>query len=259
MSKIAVAVLMCDGKYLLQLRGQNPGIADPGLFGFFGGHVEPGESSLEAVKREVFEETGFVLLDPELVGSMIDHDVYFADVTGQWANFRQGEGIGKGLFSREELASVEMSKATRDLLYLHEYAQIRKANTVVMCHGVFDVLHYGHLLHLQAARAHGTFLIVSMVGDAFVRKGPNRPIFKEAHRAAMLAALRVVDKVVITDAVEWWDHVHALRPHVFVKGGDYVGKPPPECAIVESLGGKVVFTPPTTFTSSDVIELMRRI
>src|SRR6202140_5195980 len=76
--------------------------------------------------------------------------------------------------------------------------QLRFAGkTVVQAHGSFDLLHLGHVRHLEAARRLGDVLVVTVNADRFVNKGPGRPVFNEALRAEMLAALEYVDWVAI--------------------------------------------------------------
>ena len=90
---------------------------------------------------------------------------------------------------------------------------------VVLANGCFDVLHPGHIAHLLEARKQGDFLIVSLTLDAFVNKGPNRPVIVWEGRALMLRELRCVDSVIpCTCAVE---AIRQVRPQVFVKGDDY--------------------------------------
>src|SRR5580658_5352043 len=72
--------------------------------------------------------------------------------------------------------------------------------TVVQAHGTFDLLHLGHVRHLEAARRFGDVLIVTVTADRFVNKGPGRPVFSEGLRAEMLAALEYVDWVAINPA-----------------------------------------------------------
>ena len=69
--------------------------------------------------------------------------------------------------------------------------------TVVMCHGVFDLLHIGHLRHFEQAKAHGDVLIVTLTPDQFVNKGTHRPAFPELLRAEAIASLGIVDYVAI--------------------------------------------------------------
>lgn len=113
--------------------------------------------------------------------------------------------------------------------------------TVVLCNGVFDFLHYGHLVHLQEAKTFGDLLIVSVATDEHVHamKGDGHPYFKLHQRVAMLRALAIVDKVITTSSAE--DAIRRVRPHVYVKGLEYQGRLK-EQALVESLGGRVMFT-----------------
>lgn len=110
---------------------------------------------------------------------------------------------------------------------------------VVLAHGVFDIFHYGHLVHLQAARALGDCLIVGVTDDAHVNKGPRRPVHKLHQRMALIRALAFVDDVRAFSCVE--DAIRSVKPSVYVKGREYEGKLP-EQALVESLGGRVAFT-----------------
>jgi D-beta-D-heptose 7-phosphate kinase/D-beta-D-heptose 1-phosphate adenosyltransferase len=91
----------------------------------------------------------------------------------------------------------------------------------VLASGCFDVLHYGHVLHLRQARAMGDRLIVALTEDDFVGKGPGRPVNTWPHRAAVLRELRCVDLVV--PAVSSVSAIREWRPQVFVKGIDYAG------------------------------------
>lgn len=114
---------------------------------------------------------------------------------------------------------------------------------LVLTNGTFDLLHIGHLLYLEAARAKGDLLVVGINSDASVRgyKGPGRPVVPQNERAEMVAALRCVDYTTIFDEPTAVALVEALQPEVYVKGGDYKlgGKPLPEAEAVESYGGEV--------------------
>ena len=127
-------------------------------------------------------------------------------------------------------------------------AQLRAAGkTVVFTNGCFDLLHRGHVDFLQRARSLGDALIVGLNGDGSVRelKGPDRPILPEADRAAVLAALRAVDIVVIFHQPTAEGLVAAIQPEIYVKGGDWGPgqRTPPEAAVVLSYGGHVQFIP----------------
>ena len=92
---------------------------------------------------------------------------------------------------------------------------------VVLCNGCFDVLHIGHLWHLREARKMGHRLIVALTRDEHVGKGGGRPFYPFAERAAMLAELRCVDKVI--PANNAMEAIRTIRPTFFVKGIDYAG------------------------------------
>lgn len=122
-----------------------------------------------------------------------------------------------------------------------------QTGTVVFTNGHFDLLHVGHLRYLQAARALGDALVVGLNSDASTAaRKPGRPLVPEAERAELLAALGCVDVVVIFDAPTANALVEALRPDIYVKGGDW-GRPdgprPPEAEIVTTYGGQVAFLP----------------
>ncbi len=135
---------------------------------------------------------------------------------------------------------------------------------IVLTNGHFDLLHVGHLRYLRAARTLGDLLIVGVNDDACTRrlKGPRRPIVPEDERAELLAALDPVDWVVLFGTDTAVDLVEALRPDIYVKGGDYAigtnlaaqGKPLPEAAAVQRYGGEVVLIPLVPDrSSSDVV------
>ncbi|KAF0225606.1 MAG: ADP-heptose [Rhodospirillaceae bacterium] len=148
---------------------------------------------------------------------------------------------------------------------LQELAEIAKqaqdeGRKVVLCHGVFDLLHMGHVRHLEGARREGDMLIVTTTGDGFVNKGPGRPIFPEHMRAEMLAALSYVDWVGINQASSAEVVLNTVRPDIYVKGSDYenpeddvTGKIQSERDAVEAHGGRLVFTKDITFSSSNLI------
>lgn len=118
---------------------------------------------------------------------------------------------------------------------------------IVLTNGHFDLLHVGHVRYLQAARNLGDALIVGLNSDASTAaRKPGRPLVPQADRAELLAALGCVDAVVIFDALTANELVTALRPDIYVKGGDW-GRPggpqPPEAELVTAQGGQVVYLP----------------
>ena len=116
---------------------------------------------------------------------------------------------------------------------------------LVFTNGVFDLLHVGHVRYLTQARALGDALVVAINSDRTVRelKGPDRPVFSEAERAEILAALRAVDYVTIFDDVSPRRLIAELLPDVLVKGGDYDLDQIHGREEVEAAGGKVISLP----------------
>jgi rfaE bifunctional protein nucleotidyltransferase chain/domain len=112
---------------------------------------------------------------------------------------------------------------------------------LVFTNGVFDVLHRGHVMYLEQARALGGSLVVALNTDASARrlgKGPDRPLNNEVDRACVVAALAS------TSLVTWFDEdtplelIDQVRPDILVKGGDYDMSKLPETALVQSWGGR---------------------
>jgi len=135
-----------------------------------------------------------------------------------------------------------------------------KGNKVTLAHGVYDLVHMGHIRHLEQAGHEGDFLIVTITADKHVNKGPGRPIFSEQLRAEMLAAIRYVDWVAINNAPDASHVLELIKPDVYVKGSDYenpdddlTGRIVAERDAVEQCGGKIVFTKGITFSSSSLI------
>jgi rfaE bifunctional protein nucleotidyltransferase chain/domain len=118
----------------------------------------------------------------------------------------------------------------------------KKGKRVVFTNGCFDLLHAGHVAYLEEARKLGDALVVALNGDASTRKlkGPGRPLNKLKDRARVMAALESVD------AVTWFPEltpvklVGALKPLIYVKGGDYDITAIPEYTVVSSYGGKAM-------------------
>ena len=90
---------------------------------------------------------------------------------------------------------------------------------VVLVNGCWDLLHYGHLLHLEAAKKMGSFMVVSVTHDNYVNKGAGRPVYPHRQRSALLAALRCVDEVIVVKSLI--SAMKLVRPDILVKGIDY--------------------------------------
>lgn len=93
---------------------------------------------------------------------------------------------------------------------------------IVQCHGHFDLFHYGHLLHLQAASELGT-LVVTLTAGKYMTK-PGHPIFTDKQRWRMLRALRCVDDVLIIDSPHAELALDVVKPDIYVKGKEYEGR-----------------------------------
>jgi D-glycero-beta-D-manno-heptose 1-phosphate adenylyltransferase len=129
---------------------------------------------------------------------------------------------------------------------LRERQRLRAAGKrLVFTNGVFDLLHVGHVRYLAQARELGDALLVAINSDSTVRelKGPDRPVFNQAERAEILAALRCVDYVTVFDNISPRRLITELLPDVLVKGGDYQLDQIHGREEVEAAGGNVVSLP----------------
>ena len=139
-----------------------------------------------------------------------------------------------------------IEKILRPEVMLGERQRLRSlGKRLVFTNGVFDLLHVGHVRYLTQARALGDALLVAINSDRTVRelKGPDRPVFDQSERAEILAALRVVDYVVVFDDVSPRSLIAELLPDVLVKGGDYGLDQIHGREEVEAAGGTVISLP----------------
>jgi rfaE bifunctional protein nucleotidyltransferase chain/domain len=131
---------------------------------------------------------------------------------------------------------------------------------VVLANGIFDILHVGHIRYLEGAAALGGILVVALNDDASARalKGPGRPVVPAEERAETLAALRVVDFVLIFGGATVDGIIEALRPDVHAKGTDYTVDTVPELGTARSVGTKTVIVGDAKGHSSrDMIKRIR--
>ncbi|MBF0095968.1 MAG: adenylyltransferase/cytidyltransferase family protein [Magnetococcales bacterium] len=142
--------------------------------------------------------------------------------------------------------------------HARQYQQ--QGKKVVLCHGVFDLLHPGHMRHLQKARELGDVLFVTLTTDEHVNKGPGRPVFTGQLRAESLAALACVDHVAINGTPTAVPVIHTVQPDIYVKGQDYKvveedlsGNISTEQEAVEAHGGRLCYTEEIQFSSSGII------
>lgn len=141
----------------------------------------------------------------------------------------------------------------------------KKGNILVQAHGVFDLVHPGHLYYFEQARKLGDILIVSTVEDRFVQKGPGRPIFNETMRAQWLAALEIVDYVVFCGDVGPYDVLRAIKPHFYVKGkrcipllNDPQSGLSEDKRVCDSVGTKMRFTKELAVHSTPLFEEIKK-
>ncbi|MHB1938923.1 MAG: PfkB family carbohydrate kinase [Acidobacteriaceae bacterium] len=163
--------------------------------------------------------------------------------------------------AREEITAGPVTK----ILSLDELAARSRAlrsagKRVVLCHGTFDLMHAGHIRHLQRAKQEGDVLLVTVTGDAYVNKGPGRPVFHEQLRAENLAALACVDYVAVNHQFTAVEALHDIRPDIYAKGSEYrahaediTGNIVREQQAVETYGGRMFYTDEITFSSSGLV------
>ncbi len=133
---------------------------------------------------------------------------------------------------------------------------------VVFTNGCFDIIHPGHILHLQQARQEGDVLVVALNSDESVRelKGLGRPVFSQRERATMLAALEPVDYIIIFDTLRVTKIIEAIQPDIYVKGGDYTLETlaAEEREALQRCGTEIRLLPEIGgFSSTDIINRVR--
>ncbi len=153
-------------------------------------------------------------------------------------------------FQNSEVGAIIHKK----ILGIEEFSKIRKelrvqGKIVVQCHGVFDLLHPGHIEHLQEARSFGDVLVVTVTSAPYVNKGPGRPYFNDELRMNALAAVEAVDYVILSSSLKAIEVIKNIKPDFFVKGqefvnltGDFSGNISEEAAVVERNGGQIRYT-----------------
>lgn len=135
-----------------------------------------------------------------------------------------------------------------------------ECKTIALCHGVFDLVHPGHIVHLKQAKEMADVLVVSITAAEFVRKGPGRPYFDDTQRMKFLSALECVDYVILSEGYTVDDIVEAVEPDYYVKGSEYAkededltGMMTAERLLVEKHGGCVRYTGGEVFSSTKLI------
>lgn len=152
---------------------------------------------------------------------------------------------------------------TADALAAQRDAFDRTGRRLVFTNGCFDLLHVGHVRYLQAAREEGDALAVGLNGDRSVQalKGPGRPLNSAEDRAEILAALTCVDFVTVFDEPRATNLLARVRPHVYVKGGDYTLETlnAEERAVLLAAGTRIAFVPTVPGRSTTrIVEAMQK-
>jgi rfaE bifunctional protein kinase chain/domain len=136
-----------------------------------------------------------------------------------------------------------------------------RERSVIMCHGTFDLVHPGHVRHMMYAKSQADLLVASLTSDSHIAKANFRPFVPQQLRAMNLAALEVVDYVIIDENPTPLENIRYLQPDYFAKGYEYFegGIHPrtrEEMAALETYGGEMIFTPgDVVFSSSSFIDL----
>lgn len=135
-----------------------------------------------------------------------------------------------------------------------------KGKKIVHCHGVFDLIHVGHIKHFKSAKENGDFLLVSITSDQFVNKGPGRPVFNQNLRSEVISSLECVDAVFINNFPTPINLINSVKPNIYYKGPDYkdIHKDRTKNIIkevksIKKVGGKVMFSKDMTFSSSNIL------
>ena len=160
-----------------------------------------------------------------------------------------------------DAAGFDSNKIVNLNLAAKKISEFKKANkTLGLCHGGFDLLHPGHIKHLESAAKLCDYLFVSITSDKYVaaRKGSNRPVFSERLRAYSVASLSYVNYVIISNFERATEIVDKLRPSYYIKGPDFINKTTPgisdEKNKIEALGGKIKFTTDHKFSTTEIIK-----
>jgi len=162
----------------------------------------------------------------------------------------------------EEASKNQISRKIKTVEQLVEILGPRpRQKSVIMCHGTFDVVHPGHIRHLLYAKDKGDILVASLTADEHIEKANFRPYVPEDLRAINLAALQMVDYVIIDRQATPIQNLSILQPDYFAKGYEYTSngvnpKTREEVQVLDTYGGEVIFTPgDIVYSSSALIEL----
>jgi len=142
---------------------------------------------------------------------------------------------------------------------LKQLQQIKNKNLKVgLCHGVFDILHNGHIEHFISAKKQVDILVVSVTTEKFVNKGPRQPINNDKKRVNMLNSIKYIDYVFLNKDKNSANIIKALKPDIYFKGPDYLksdshGNLKKEVAALKNYKGKIQFTETHQMSSTSIL------
>ena len=155
-----------------------------------------------------------------------------------------------------------MNKIKDHKTILETIDQIKLTNKkIVLCHGVFDILHSGHIMHFREAKSYGEILIISITADKFVKKGPNRPFYNLEQRMKMISELSIVDFVIPSFEATAITNLLTIKPNIYCKGIDYKNESDDitkniikEKNILKKNNGKIIYTKSPKQSSSNILK-----
>ena len=168
-----------------------------------------------------------------------------ADATKTWFEYLATGGLSVDGIRSAAITSTKSRRRRKSRALVGEMPRKRK---VIMCHGVFDVVHPGHVRHLLYAKSKADMLVASLTADRHISKGRYRPHVPQDLRAVNLAAFEIVDYVIIDPEPTPLKNIALIKPDIFAKGYEYQASGLPlktqdELDLIRSYGGEIIFTP----------------
>ena len=165
------------------------------------------------------------------------------------------------LFGQKEELIFKMNKILEFHSLVKKIKKEKDKNKkIVHCHGVFDLIHIGHIKHFKEAKKNGEFLVVSLTADKYVNKGFGRPIFNQHLRAEFLSSISFIDAVTINNNITAEKLISLIKPDIYFKGPDYKDNQKDrtkniykEIKATKKNGGKIIYSNDITFSSSNLI------
>ena len=148
---------------------------------------------------------------------------------------------------------------------LNNFNKNKKNKIVVLCHGVFDLVHIGHIKHFEDAKSHGDILVVSVTTDIYVNKRPDGPFLDINKRLEYLTHLDLVDYVVVSKNNSAIEIINYIKPNFYAKGIEYKnlkndshGNLRKEIKAVTNFGGKIIYTNKEVSSSSFIVNNLKK-